>query len=55
MWEELKADGKVSGRASDGRLVVVKGSEECLGKIVDVKVTKAFRRFLEGELLEKRG
>jgi tRNA-2-methylthio-N6-dimethylallyladenosine synthase len=54
-FEELKADGKVSGRASDGRLVVVKGSEECLGKIVDVKVTKAFRRFLEGELLEKRG
>ncbi len=51
-FDELKANGKVAGRASDGRLVTIKGSEEYLGKIVDVKITKAFRRFLEGEVLK---
>ncbi len=51
-FEELKSDNKVAGRAEDGRLVMVDGSEEYLGKIVDVKVTKTFRRYLEGEVLK---
>lgn len=50
-FEELRPDGKVAGRAEDGRLVAIKGSEELLGEIKDVKITKAFRRSLEGELI----
>ena len=47
-FDELKAGGKVSGRSDDGKLFFVKGSEELLGKIVDVKVTKVSRGALEG-------
>ena len=51
-FEELKSNGRVAGRALDGRLVLVEGSEESLGKILDVKITKSFRRYLEGEILK---
>ena len=47
-FDELKPGGRVSGRSDDGKLFFVKGSEELLGKIVDVKVTKASRGALEG-------
>ena len=47
-FDELKAGGKVSGRSDDGKLFFVKGSEELLGEIVDVKVTKVSRGALEG-------
>lgn len=50
-FEELRADGYVAGRSSNNFLVKVKGSEELLGRIVDVKITKAARMHLEGELL----
>ncbi len=50
-FDELKPGGKVSGRSDDGKLFFVKGSEELLGKIVDVKVTKASRGALDGEVL----
>ena len=50
LFEELKSGGKIAGRADDGRLVTVKGSEELLGKIVNVKITKAYLTQLEGEL-----
>ncbi len=50
-FEELKSGGQVAGRADDGRLVYAKGSEELLGKIVDVKVTKAYLTKLEGEVV----
>jgi tRNA-2-methylthio-N6-dimethylallyladenosine synthase len=50
-FEELRADGYVAGRSSNNFLVKVKGSEELLGKIADVKIMKAARTHLEGELL----
>ncbi len=53
-FEELKSNGRVAGRGADGRLVMIEGSQEYLGKIVDVKITKSFRRFLEGKALEAK-
>ncbi|CAA6819337.1 MAG: tRNA-i(6)A37 methylthiotransferase [uncultured Sulfurovum sp.] len=47
-FDELKADGKVSGRSDDGKLFYVEGSEELLGKILKVKVTKVSRGALNG-------
>jgi len=47
-FDELKAGGKISGRSNDGKLFFVEGSEELLGKIVNVKVTKVSRGALEG-------
>ncbi len=50
-FEELRANNRVSGRSADGRLVSVEGSEELLGKIALVKIKRAMRRSLEGELV----
>jgi len=50
-FDELKPNGRVSGRSDDGKLFFVKGSEELLGKIVTVKVTKTSRGALEGVLV----
>ena len=50
-FEELKSGAKVAGRSDDGRLVLIEGSEELLGKIVDVKITKAHMTSLEGVLI----
>jgi tRNA-2-methylthio-N6-dimethylallyladenosine synthase len=47
-FDELKADGKVSGRSDDGKLFYVKGSEELLGEIKRVKVTEVSRGSLNG-------
>ena len=47
-FDELKAGGKISGRSDDGKLFFIEGSEELLGKIVNVKVTKVSRGALEG-------
>jgi len=47
-FDELKTGGKISGRSDDGKLFFVEGSEELLGKIVNVKVTKVSRGALEG-------
>ncbi|SFV63370.1 tRNA-i(6)A37 methylthiotransferase [hydrothermal vent metagenome] len=47
-FDELKAGGKISGRSDDGKLFFVEGSEELLGKIVKVQVTKTSRGALEG-------
>jgi len=47
-FDELKAGGKISGRSDDGKLFFVEGSEELLGKITKVKVTKTSRGALEG-------
>jgi len=49
--DELKSGGKVSGRADDGKLFFIEGSEELLGKIVKVKVIKASRGALEGKVI----
>ncbi|CAA6827455.1 MAG: tRNA-i(6)A37 methylthiotransferase [uncultured Sulfurovum sp.] len=47
-FDELKADNRVSGRSDDGKLFYVEGSEELLGKILKVKVTKVSRGALNG-------
>jgi len=50
-FDELKANGRVSGRSDDGKLFFVEGSEELLGKIAEVKVVKVSRGALDGVLL----
>jgi tRNA-2-methylthio-N6-dimethylallyladenosine synthase len=47
-FDELKPNNRIAGRSDDGKLVFVEGSEELLGKIVDVKITKASRGALDG-------
>jgi len=50
-FDELKANGRVSGRSDDGKLFFVEGSEELLGKILDVKVMKTSRGALDGVIV----
>lgn len=50
--ESLKANGEVSGYTDNYFLVFTKGSDELLGKFVDVKITSATRTSLKGEILE---
>jgi len=50
-FEELRSEGYVAGRSSNNFLVKVKGSEELLGQIVDVKIVSSARMALTGELL----
>ena len=50
-FDELKSGGRVSGRSDDGKLFYVEGSEELLGKILKVKVTKVSRGALNGTVL----
>ena len=50
-FDELKPNGRVSGRSDDSKLFFVEGSEELLGKIVTVKVTKTSRGALDGVLV----
>ena len=47
-FDELKANGRVSGRSDDGKLFFVEGSEELLGQIKPVLVTKTSRGALDG-------
>jgi len=48
-FDELKANGRVSGRTDSGKLVTVMGSEELLGKICDVEIIKTSLYSLEGK------
>lgn len=50
-FEELRANGYISGRSDGGKLINIKGSETLLGKIKDVKIVKTSRSSLEAELL----
>jgi tRNA-2-methylthio-N6-dimethylallyladenosine synthase len=50
-FDELKSGGKISGRSDDGKLFFVEGSEELLGEIRDVKVTKTSRGALSGTIV----
>ena len=52
-FDELKSNGRVSGRSDDGKLVFVQGSEEMLGKIVDVKIVKTSRGALDGIVISE--
>ncbi|MCB4759536.1 MAG: tRNA (N6-isopentenyl adenosine(37)-C2)-methylthiotransferase MiaB [Sulfurovum sp.] len=50
-FDELKPNNYIAGRSDDGKLVFSEGSEELLGKIIDVKITKASRGALDGVVL----
>lgn len=50
-FEDLNADGYVAGRSDNNLLIKVKGSEELLGEIKDVKITSIGRTILTGEIL----
>ncbi|HIP61340.1 MAG TPA: tRNA (N6-isopentenyl adenosine(37)-C2)-methylthiotransferase MiaB [Sulfurovum sp.] len=50
-FDELKPNGRIAGRSDDGKLVFVDGSEELLGAIVPVKITKVSRGALDGVLI----
>lgn len=49
-FEELRENQTIAGRSDNNFLVVVNGSEELLGKMVDVKITKTSRTTLYGEI-----
>ena len=51
-FDELKPSGRIAGRSDDGKLVFVEGSEELLGRIVDVKITKTSRGALDGVVVQ---
>lgn len=50
--ENLKPNGEVSGYTDNYFLVFTKGSDELLGKFVNVKITSATRTSLKGEIVE---
>ncbi|MBI3874100.1 MAG: tRNA (N6-isopentenyl adenosine(37)-C2)-methylthiotransferase MiaB, partial [Arcobacter sp.] len=47
-FEDLKPNGEIMGFSDNGMQVFVQGSEELLGQIVDVKITKNSRTSLKG-------
>lgn len=47
-----KPNGEVSGYTDNYFLVFTKGSDELLGKFVNVKITSATRTSLKGEIVE---
>jgi tRNA-2-methylthio-N6-dimethylallyladenosine synthase len=51
LFENLKPNGEVSGFTDNYCQVFVKGSDELLGKIVEVKITDATRTTFKGEVV----
>ena len=51
LFEELKPNSEISGFSDNYIQIYVKGSEELLGKILDVKITGATRTVLKGEII----
>jgi len=50
-FEELRHDGYVAGRSDNNLGVKVKGSEELLGTIANVKITEVHRTVAHGEIV----
>ncbi len=50
-FEELRSDGFVAGRSDNNIMIKVKGSEELLGTIAKVKITKVARLSQTGEIV----
>lgn len=51
-FEELRENGRVAGRSFSNFSIIVDGSEELLGKTCKVRITKAQRMALYGEICE---
>ena len=51
LFDELRSDGFVAGRSDNNFLVQIKASEEMLGLLKDVRIDKARRMVLYGEVL----
>lgn len=51
-FEDLNADGYVSGRSDNNLVVKAKGSEDLLGKFKKVKITSTGRSILSGEIVD---
>ncbi|TLP38356.1 tRNA (N6-isopentenyl adenosine(37)-C2)-methylthiotransferase MiaB [Arcobacter arenosus] len=51
LFDSLKPNGEVSGFTDNYCQVFVKGSDELLGKLVDVKITDATRTALKGDVV----
>ncbi|NQY21693.1 MAG: tRNA (N6-isopentenyl adenosine(37)-C2)-methylthiotransferase MiaB [Campylobacteraceae bacterium] len=49
-FEDLKSNGEVAGLSDNSLLVFVQGSDELLGKFVNVKIISASRTALKGEI-----
>jgi tRNA-2-methylthio-N6-dimethylallyladenosine synthase len=52
LFDELKADNKIVGRSNRGFLVFTDGSEELLGRVVDIEIVSAGITSLVGKLCE---
>ncbi len=52
LFESLKPNGEVAGLTDNFMQVFVKGSDELLGRFVEVKITAASRTSLKGEVVE---
>jgi len=50
-FDELKPGGRVAGRSDDGKLVFVEGSEDLLGQIREVEITRTSRAALDGKVI----
>ncbi len=50
-FEDLNADGYVSGRSDNNLVIKAKGSEDLLGKFKKVKITSIGRSILSGEII----
>ncbi|WP_457745356.1 tRNA (N6-isopentenyl adenosine(37)-C2)-methylthiotransferase MiaB [Sulfurimonas sp.] len=50
-FEDLNADGYVSGRSDNNLVIKVKGSQELLGEFRDVKITTIGRTIFTGEIV----
>ena len=50
-FEDLKSNGEVAGLSDNSLLVFVEGSDELLGKFVNVKIISASRTALKGEIV----
>lgn len=51
-FEDLKSNGEVAGLSDNSLLVFVEGSDELLGKFVNVKIISASRTALKGEIVK---
>ncbi|MFA6852314.1 MAG: TRAM domain-containing protein, partial [Bacilli bacterium] len=51
LFENLKPNGEILGFSDNYCQVFVKGSDELLGKLVDVKIISATRTSLKGEVV----